>query len=109
MSISKESSLFQSAIDEPICISEYDLTWPHKFLTEKARLLKIFSGSFIDIEHIGSTAVPGLGAKPIIDMIAGLKSFNQADELLGPLREYGYATPPNCNEGLFDRRWLLRH
>lgn len=102
-------NLMQSAIDEPLWISEYDPTWPEKFRKEKARLLQIFARSFVDIEHIGSTAVPGLGAKPIIDMMGGLKNMNNADSLLGPLREYGYVTPPHCNDGLTDRRWLLRH
>lgn len=97
------------AIDEPLTISDYDPEWPEKFRKEKARLLQIFSSSFIDIEHIGSTAIPGLGAKPVIDMMAGLKSISLADGLLGPLRGYGYATPANCNDGLTDRRWLLRH
>ncbi len=109
MNNTKNSSLLQAAIDEPLWISDYDPSWPEKFRKEKARLLQIFSASFRGIEHIGSTAIPGLGAKPIIDMMAGLKSISFADSLLGPLREYGYATPPNCNDGLTERRWLLRH
>lgn len=109
MNFPKDKSLLQSAIDEPLIICDYDPGWPEKFRKEKARLLQIFSGSFIDIQHIGSTAVPGLGAKPIIDMIGGLKSMDIADSLLAPLRQYGYVTPPNCNDGLTDRRWLLRH
>jgi GrpB-like predicted nucleotidyltransferase (UPF0157 family) len=105
----KDKTFLQAAIDEPLCICDYDSSWPEKFRKEKTRLLQMFSDSIVDIEHIGSTAVPGLGAKPIIDLMGGLKSIDIAEKLLGPLREYGYFTPPHCNDGLTDRRWLLRH
>ena len=109
MNITKDTALLQSAIDEPLLITDYNPVWPVKFKKEKARLLQVFSSSFIEIEHIGSTAVPGLGAKPIIDLMAGVESIFMADDLLQPLRDYGYFTPPNCNDALTDRRWLLRH
>jgi GrpB-like predicted nucleotidyltransferase (UPF0157 family) len=109
MNTPQNNFLLQTAVDEPLFISDYDPSWPEKFRKEKARLLQVFSSSFRGIEHIGSTAVPGLGAKPIIDILGGLKSIAFADSLLGPLREYGYNTPDNCNDGLTERRWLLRH
>ena len=99
----------QSAISEDILIRPYDKNWPEKFITEKNRLLTIFSRDILDIEHIGSTAVPGLAAKPIIDMMAAVRSMDVADKLLQPLREFGYVTPPECNSNLAERRWLMRH
>lgn len=104
-----QDKLLQSAINEDISISPYDPKWPQKFQSEKARLLSIFTRDLLDIEHIGSTAVPGLAAKPIIDMMAAVKSMNVADKLLEPLRGFGYVTPPECNANLPERRWLMRH
>ena len=51
----------------PIKLVRYDLKWPELFLKEKGILERIWYGQ-IRIEHIGSTAVPGLSAKPTIDI-----------------------------------------
>ena len=42
-------------------------------------------------------------------MIGGVRSIEIAEHLLAPLREYGYVTPADCNTGLTERRWLMRH
>lgn len=109
LALVRNDPFLESAINEPLCLHPYDPSWPRKFLKEKTRLLKIFARDIVQIEHIGSTAVPGLSAKPIIDMMAGMRSMEDADYLLAPLRDYGYVTPPECNAGLVDRRWLMRH
>lgn len=51
----------------------YDCTWPTLFASEAARLQELFSGAGLPvlIEHTGSTAVPGLAAKPILDILVG--------------------------------------
>lgn len=72
------------------------------------RLLTAFSLRFIAIEHFGSTAVPGLDAKPVIDMLGGVTSVAAADALLGPLCAVGWDTSPEFNATLSDRRFLLR-
>ena len=43
------------------------------------------------IHHVGSTAIPGLAAKPIIDMFAGVHDLDEARAAFGPLREHSYA------------------
>ena len=105
----KSISLLQAAIDEPLHIATYDPKWSEMFQHEKARLLRVFSADLVKIEHVGSTAVPGLDSKPIIDMLGGVRTMEVAQALLAPLREYGYVTPPECNSLLVDRRWLMRH
>lgn len=50
-------------------IVDYDPEWPERFETEKVLLTDAFGDAAIRIEHIGSTAVPGLGAKPVIDIL----------------------------------------
>ncbi|MCM4078928.1 GrpB family protein [Paractinoplanes hotanensis] len=62
---------------DPIKILPYDVSWPDAFEQQRARvepaLLPWLTGP---VEHIGSTAVPGLAAKPIIDMLARIDSYD---------------------------------
>ena len=53
-------------------IVEYDRRWPNLFEEEKAFIVEATGIAPERVEHIGSTAVPGLGAKPIIDLMAGV-------------------------------------
>ncbi len=74
----------------PVIIVEYDPEWPACYEEEKHLILRAVGGKALAIEHIGSTAVLGLGAKPIIDMMAGVHNLTEAEELLPSLREIGY-------------------
>jgi GrpB-like predicted nucleotidyltransferase (UPF0157 family) len=58
-----------------ITIADYDPAWPARFERERARIEEAFGGgSPIRIEHIGSTAVPGLAAKPIVDILVTVEN-----------------------------------
>ncbi|MEM2921623.1 MAG: GrpB family protein [Candidatus Bathyarchaeia archaeon] len=74
----------------PVVIVDYDSRWPAIYEEEKHLILNKVGGRSLGIEHIGSTAVPGLGAKPIIDMMLGINGPTDAGELLPILREIGY-------------------
>lgn len=58
-------------------IVEYDLQWPVLYQDENARIVEALAIDPDRVEHIGSTAVPGLGAKPIVDMIVGIPFIPQ--------------------------------
>lgn len=73
----------------------YDSVWATEFEQEKQRLLDVFGDKLIAVEHIGSTAVPGLSAKPIIDMIAAIASFDELEKFVEPLQDLGYEYMPN--------------
>ena len=73
-----------------ITISEYNCDWPIEFDQEKEILGEILSPNNASIEHIGSTSVPNLVAKPIIDIMIGLPNFTQADSLVPRIQELGY-------------------
>lgn len=76
---------------EQVIVSEYNPAWNKQYEEERAKILKAFQGICISIEHIGSTSVPGLGAKPIIDMMAGVVSLNQVgQEQIEHLMDIGY-------------------
>jgi len=76
----------------PVVIVPYDPNWPHLFNEEKICVLGVVGRLVLDIEHIGSTAVPGLAAKPIIDMMAGVQGYSEADECLPILAGIGYTS-----------------
>jgi GrpB-like predicted nucleotidyltransferase (UPF0157 family) len=65
-----EEESFLAAISEDVKLHAYDPSWPAAFTAERERLAALLPGFFIEIQHIGSTAVPGLAAKPIIDVLA---------------------------------------
>ncbi len=60
-------------IDPPVVIADYDPLWPETFLCLARAITTALAGLLLCIEHIGSTAVPGLPAKPIIDIDAVIK------------------------------------
>ena len=72
-------------------VVRYDPEWPRVFEAERAVLERVLapwlSGG---IHHIGSTAVPGLAAKPVIDMLAGVLDLEEARVAFEPLQALGY-------------------
>lgn len=74
----------------PIVLSPYDSQWPAEFAAEEARILGACRGLPIRLEHIGSTAVPGLDAKPVIDILAGCPPRANRAEYVAALRRLGY-------------------
>ncbi|RCV90122.1 GrpB family protein [Billgrantia montanilacus] len=104
-----EAQSLQQAIDEPVHLMDYDPVWPARFDAERTRLLERFPDDLLDVQHIGSTAISGMPAKPIIDVMAGVASMAMADALFDPLLDYGYVTSQEFNASLTDRRWFMRH
>jgi len=74
----------------PVIIVDYDPRWPALYQEEKSRILKVIGRKVAAIEHIGSTAVSGLGGKPIIDIMVGVGQSADADECVLLLKDIGY-------------------
>ena len=75
----------------PIILKEYNPAWPEWFAEEKARLLKhIGSQNVIRISHIGSTSVPGLLAKPTVDILLEISESTDIDVLCATLPQNEY-------------------
>lgn len=69
----------------------YDPEWPRWFERERAVLEKALRQWLAaGVEHVGSTAVPGLAAKPIVDMLAGVRDLEEARAAFEPLERLGY-------------------
>ena len=71
----------------PVIISDYNPNWPILYIEKKELILKVLGSRIKEIEHIGSTSVPGLGAKPLIDIFAGVESLDNANDCLQLLRD----------------------
>ncbi len=106
---SLEAWALQAAIDQEIEICNYDPRWSVEFESERNRLMTLFPGAFLTIEHVGSTAVPGLAAKPVVDLVAVIDSMDAAESLVDALCANGYSTSAEFNATLKDRKWLMRY
>ena len=88
-----------------VSIALPDPSWPEHFSQER-ELLRPFLGRIADdLQHYGSTAIPGLSAKPIIDMMAPVTSLDQADALGKHLASAGYR---KIDAGFFKRRFFRK-
>jgi len=72
----------------------YSPKWANLFGKEKQLLKKTFGKTIIGIEHVGSTAIPGMPAKPIIDINVGVKSMKIARETKNQFKKIGYEHRP---------------
>ena len=63
----------------PVEVVGYDPTWQHEFAEQRDRLKILLRGWLCEpVEHVGSTAVPGLASKPIVDVLAPVTSLTDA-------------------------------
>lgn len=77
------------------------------FDAEKAKILSAVHYDII-VEHIGSTSIAGLAAKPIIDIVIGTKDLSMADACIKPLKTIDYEYVAKLEEKFPDRRFLHR-
>lgn len=77
---------------------DYDPAWPIRYEHEKKLVLGAIGPEVLGIEHVGSTAVPGLAAKPVVDILAGVKDQRAADGCLAGLAAIGYTDVTPCPE-----------
>ena len=94
-------------MSDEIEIVDYDPRWTQKFALESARIRQILTEPLLEIEHHGSTAVPGLAAKPVIDMLVAVDSMARAARYAAVLIEYGYETVDARYRELWPERIVL--
>jgi len=92
----------------PIEIVDYDPAWPAMYEAEKARILGAIGDHLGVVEHVGSTSVPGLGAKPIIDIMASVDHIAEALVVEEPLAPLGYTYLQEYETFIPERRFFRR-
>nr|WP_309736733.1 GrpB family protein [Microbacterium sp. SORGH_AS_0428] len=77
---------------EPVTVGihDYDPSWPAAFAEHRARIRLALADQHVEIAHIGSTSVPGLAAKPIIDVLVAVDDITAEEDYLDPLLAAGY-------------------
>src|SRR5262245_15063190 len=92
----------QRVTQEDVAIGPYDPRWPESFRHEKEHLLSCLPQELIRrIEHFGSTAVPGLAAKPIVDILVEVTDLEQTKSRIVPVLEvqgYDYFWRPTSGD-----------
>ncbi|MEO8287786.1 MAG: GrpB family protein [Chloroflexota bacterium] len=73
-----------------IIIEEYNSDWPEKYRKEMADIVQAIGPYIATIEHVGSTSVPGLAAKPIIDIGIDLNTYPLPEEAIAAIEALGY-------------------
>jgi GrpB-like predicted nucleotidyltransferase (UPF0157 family) len=74
----------------PVTLVEYDPSWPALFDREAARIRSVLGDQVRCLEHVGSTSVPGLAAKPIIDVVLAVPDSSDEDAYVPPMESAGY-------------------
>lgn len=68
----------------------YDSKWKEKYLKESEKIANLMKDEIVDIHHIGSTSIPGIYAKPVIDILVEVKDINSVDKYNNNMEELGY-------------------
>lgn len=90
-------------------VKDYDPRWIEIYEDEARKIKDLLGDKIISIEHIGSTSVPGLASKPIIDMAVTIPTWKDAQDLIEPLSTLGYPSESTqINESNAGERWLFR-
>ena|SRR5215211_7791747 len=64
--------------------------WAAAYELERARIVAALGDHLLDIQHVGSTSIPDVPAKPILDILAGVRNFDEATACVGPIIALGY-------------------
>jgi len=90
-------------------VRDYDPKWAEIYEEESQKIKALLGGKITAIEHIGSTSIPGLASKPIIDMAVVVPSWKDAESLIEPLSTIGYPSEvSNVDESNAGERLLFR-
>lgn len=80
----------------------YSDDWPKQFRSEANRIIDVCGNLFSAIEHVGSTSVPGLTAKPIVDILVGVSALSISEKMVAGMESIGYDYPGDI--GITDHR-----
>jgi GrpB-like predicted nucleotidyltransferase (UPF0157 family) len=89
-------------------IIEYQDTWALQYEHVEAELRSVLPIAGFALEHIGSTAVPGLSAKPVLDIVLGVNAFQDVERSIAALAQVGFIYRPKYEAQIPDRRYFVR-
>lgn len=89
-----------------VVVVDYDPRWPDEFTRVARELYAAVGPAVVGVHHVGSTAVPGLCAKPVLDVLVSVPDLNASLKLVPTLEELGYEFRPD--EEIPDRHYFRR-
>jgi|JI6StandDraft_1071083.scaffolds.fasta_scaffold112146_2 GrpB-like predicted nucleotidyltransferase (UPF0157 family) len=89
-------------------ILEYQVVWPSQYAQVELELLSAIASPGVVLEHVGSTAVPGLCAKPVLDVVLGVSALSEMAMNLPALAQIGFTYRPEYELQIPDRRYFVR-
>jgi GrpB-like predicted nucleotidyltransferase (UPF0157 family) len=87
-------------------LASYAPDWPLLFLAEKAQLCAVLENYILDVQHIGSTSIPGMPAKPILDIGVAVPNFDEAVVCIPLIEQLGYSYRGEC--GIPRRHYFVK-
>ena len=93
---------------EKIIIKDYDAKWQKLFEEEATAIMEAIGHYVADIQHIGSTAVSGLAAKPVIDIMVGLRRLLDAQDCIMPIEAMDYEYVSEFENEFPERRYFRK-
>lgn len=94
-----------NVVGDAVKIVPADPAWAEKFERGAATIRAVLGAMVLGVEHIGSTSVSGLAAKPVVDMLVGLPTMEDVLAAPAKLVPHGWEFPPAINDALDDRRF----
>jgi GrpB-like predicted nucleotidyltransferase (UPF0157 family) len=105
MANSDDSVLVGGVEKREIVVAEYDPTWPSRYEAQAQAIATVLGEALLRIEHVGSTSVPGLAAKPIIDMLVVVRDSADEPSYIPRFAALGYSLRVR-DPGFFEHRML---
>ena len=93
---------------DPVVIVPWQAAWADRYAEQRDRLQALFGDTEAIVEHVGSTAVPGLAAKPIVDMLLGVRHLADVEARIPALEADGWQYVPEHEAVLPERRFFAR-
>ncbi|MDD3797200.1 MAG: GrpB family protein [Lachnospiraceae bacterium] len=93
-------------MSQHVIVADYNAAWEQEYFKEEQLIKQILKENCVEVYHIGSTSVPGLAAKPIIDILPVVKSLQAVDKVSGEFEKAGYEYLGEF--GLTGRRYLRK-
>jgi GrpB-like predicted nucleotidyltransferase (UPF0157 family) len=86
----QEEGIIGEVEQQAIVIADHDPSWPRRFGREEAKIRGALGPAAVSVEHVGSTSVPGLAAKPIVDILLVVEDSGDEESYLPALEDAGY-------------------
>lgn len=95
-------------VPDAVVIADADPHWASRFEEVSDEIRAIVQTKLLGLEHIGSTAVPGLAAKPVVDVLIGVATMSDVIDVARSFEERGWELPRDINATLDDRRFVKK-